>query len=283
MAEIAMSKAVSFGNGCDIDAATLMDYLLDDPETDYVGAYIEGITDGGKFMKALRALAAKKPTLIWKGLIKQTGALMVEGLEELVDTMTALVHLRRKGKRVAIIGPSGAVGVFSSDVAHSFGLSLPAFQSETQKMLKRWFKTPGRSRNNPLDTGAPTLDHRILTDVMQEVLLREPVDCLIVVLQLHQLGVLRPVVARMEGLPVPELGEYLEGFLRASVKMKNRTGKDIVAAFHNRANLPTDLETEGSCRLLRLRYNAKGIPVYLSVERALRAIKNSANFRPLSA
>jgi acyl-CoA synthetase (NDP forming) len=305
MAGISISKAFSFGNGCDLDAAKLLDYLLEDQDTGYVGAYIEGVADGRKFMKALQALAVKKPTLIWKGgvtpagkrsvqshtgslsgdaqvwqgLLTQAGALMVEGLEELVETMTALVHLRRTGRNIAIVGPSGAVGVFSSDLAYRWGLKLPSFRPETQKKLKEWFKTPGNSLINPVDTGSPILDLKILVPVMEEVLAREPVDCLIVVLQFHQLGVLRRMVSLIEGLPVPVLGEYLEGLLQASLQIKRHTGKDIVVAFHNRANLPTDLDIEGTCRSFRLRYHAEGVPVYSSTERALRAIRNRANLK----
>ncbi len=40
------SKVVSYGNACDINECDLLDYYADDPETEVIAAYIEGITDG---------------------------------------------------------------------------------------------------------------------------------------------------------------------------------------------------------------------------------------------
>src|SRR6185437_6643891 len=61
------SKVVSYGNGADVRESELLEYIAEDPETAVVGCYIEGITDGPRFMRALRKAAAAKPVVILKG------------------------------------------------------------------------------------------------------------------------------------------------------------------------------------------------------------------------
>ena len=305
LAGFGISKILSFGNGCDLDAIALLDYLSGDPDTRYIGAYLEGIGDGRKFLKVLKEMTPKKPAVIWKGgltplgkgavqshtgslageahiwkgLLKQAGAVAVEGLEEMVDTMLALVHLRRQGKRIALLGGGGAIGVFSSDTAHRLGLELPTFGDETQRKLSRWFSTPGNSMANPVDTGSPFIPSESIAAIIEEILHREPLDVLVVILLLHPLGVLLPTYLGMDGLPSPDLEEYMNDLLDVSDRMKRLTGKDVVVVMENRTNMPVYARLEGTASTIRLRYHSRGIPVYPTVERALRAIRNASRVK----
>jgi acyl-CoA synthetase (NDP forming) len=306
MSGLGISKILSFGNGCDLDAIALLDYLSEDPDTGYVGAYLEGIGDGRKFVQIIKNMTPKKPVLvwkggltplgkgavqshtgslsgeshIWKGLMAQTGAVAVEGVEELVDTMMSVVHLRRRGRQVALLGGGGAIGVFSSDLAHRLGLDLPTFGSETQSKLRRWFPAPGNSMANPVDTGTPFIPLEAITSIIEEILVREPLDVLVVILLLHPLGVLLPTFLKMDGLQPPGLDEYMGGLLEVIEQLKGLTGKDVVMVLENRANLPENDRLEGAARSIRLRYHSKGIPVYPTVARALRAIRNASGVKP---
>ncbi len=297
-----LSKAISYGNGCDLDAVKLMEYLAEDGDTRYVGAYLEGVDDGRRFMEVLKAVTPQKPVVIWKGgltplgkrsvkshtaslsgeghlwkgLLAQTGAVPVQGLEELVDTLTALVNLRRRGRRIALVGGGGAIGVFTSDLAHRWGMDLPAFGPETQARLRRRFPTPGNSMLNPLDTGSPALPQELISGLMEEILLREPVDVLILVVLAHSLGVVRPTFMKMDGLPWPALEDYTSPLLQRIVALKERAGKDVVVVLENRANLVEDAGLEGECRAVRIRFHQAGVPTYPNVERALRAIRNAS-------
>ena len=49
---VRFSKMVSFGNGADLREAELLHYLADDPETQVISMYIEGIKDGDAFFLA---------------------------------------------------------------------------------------------------------------------------------------------------------------------------------------------------------------------------------------
>jgi acyl-CoA synthetase (NDP forming) len=303
MAGFGVSKIISFGNGCDLDAVELLDYLTDDLETGYVAAYLEGVKDGSRFRSALGRLTRKKPVVIWKGgltplggraamshtgslggesrvwdgVLTQTGAIPVQGLEELVDTLTALVHRRRPGRRIALLGGGGAIGVFSSDLAHRWGLEIPTFTPETRQRLRGWLATPGNSVANPLDTGTPVLPLDVLAHLTDEVLVREPVDVLVLILHLHPLGVVLPEFMEMDGLPLPSTEAYLDQLLEVVDRLKGTTGKDVVLVMENRANRVQDLDIERIYRRVRLRFQGRGISVFPTTERALRAIRNAAS------
>jgi acyl-CoA synthetase (NDP forming) len=305
-AGIGVSKIISFGNGCDIDASELLDYLADDPETSLVGAYIEGVRDGRRFLQALGDVTRRKPAVLWKGgltpqggraalghtgslagtagiwggALTQAGALAVQGLDEMLDSLVALMSLRSNGRKVALIGASGAGGVHSSDLAYRWGLAVEPFGRETQRRLRRLLPTPGNSVANPLDTGMPALPLETLVALMEEVLTREPIDLMIVTLLLHPLAVVFPAYLEMDGLLPPARGAYLSGLLEAASAMRERTGKDMLMVWENRAKRPEDLEVEEMVRVMRPRFQKAGIPIFPSVDRALRAVRN-ALLRPL--
>ena len=70
---IHFSQIVSYGNALDVDESDLLEYFSQDPETEIVAAYIEGIKDGRRFMKALGEATARKPVVIYKGGTTEAG------------------------------------------------------------------------------------------------------------------------------------------------------------------------------------------------------------------
>ncbi|MBW2409908.1 MAG: CoA-binding protein, partial [Deltaproteobacteria bacterium] len=117
---LGISKIVSFGNGCDVDAIEMLDYFRDDQDTQYIGAYIEGVKDGRRFFDTLRRTTKTKPVVIWKGgltplggraalghtgsmageeklwagALSQARGIPVQGLDEIIDALTAIKYLK---------------------------------------------------------------------------------------------------------------------------------------------------------------------------------------------
>lgn len=300
-AGLRISKVISFGNGCDLDALSLMEYLADDPETEYIAAYIEGVKDARRFLNAVRRVSKIKPVVIWKagltplggraaqshtgsmageakiwdGALAQAGAVMVQGIDELMDALTALVYLKKPGKKIALVGGGGAIGVFSSDAAHRNGLDIPAFSPETQKILGGFFKAPGNSMVNPLDTGTPMMPIDVIRNCVKTILEREPVDVLVMVLLVRALEVeLRGFMEFLSVEPPPR-GKYLEDVKNLLAELKRETGKDIAVVLENRAYMPDNTEVEMVARRTRILFQEAGIPVFSKPARALNGIKNS--------
>jgi hypothetical protein len=212
---------------------------------------------------------------IWESALSQAGALSVKGLDEIMDTLVALKGLKRGSRKIALMGGGGAIGVFSSDLAHTRHLDIPVFSEETQTRLRRFFPTPGNSMANPLDTGSPALPPDTILALAEVILKREPIDVLVVVMLLRTLEVEIPAFHHMQGQDPPPQGGYLEALLEPLADLKRRAGKDLVMVFDNRAHLPEEVAVESVSRRMRRRFQGAGIPVFASVERALRGIGNA--------
>ncbi len=173
------SKVVSYGNGSDVRESELLEYLAEDPETEVIACYIEGLSDGPHFMRALRKASAVKPVVILKGgrteagtraanshtgslagslqifdaAVRQAGAIRVERMDELVDSVVAFKNLRGlRGPRAGIVGGGGGYSVLASDEIGAAGLQMPVLPDDIQQKLHDFTPTAGTSVRNPVDT-----------------------------------------------------------------------------------------------------------------------------------
>ena len=175
---IRFSKVISCGNESDLNAADLLEYLGQDPETKLIIGYIESMKEGDRFFKIARQVSMTKPIIIWKGgltesgakaasshtgavvgsgdiwkaLCKQTGVITVNSAEELLDLVLTFYYLPLpKGKRIGIVSGPGGFAVTASDASAKFGLSLAEFSSPIQQRLQKIVPPVGGSSGNPVD------------------------------------------------------------------------------------------------------------------------------------
>jgi len=174
------NKAVSLGNECDLNSIDFFNYYAQDPNTDIISAYIEGIADGDGFLKAVRNAALKKPVIIWKvglnpegqsaahshtgalsspkeiwdGVAAQSRITTVSGFEMWIDTMMGFSLLPKlKGNRVAIITGPGGFGVAAAEACGKENLKLAQISNETRSLLNKVIPPTGTSLRNPIDVG----------------------------------------------------------------------------------------------------------------------------------
>ncbi|PZC49673.1 MAG: Acyl-CoA synthetase (NDP forming) [Chloroflexi bacterium] len=187
------SKVVSFGNAVDVNAAELCRYALADPQTEFVGAYIEGLPDARDLFQALRELAAEKPVAllkggmtdagarstrshtaslagsgaIWRAAATQANAVLVGSMQESIDMLVGWrFGAVPQGERVALVVGGGGLSVQGSDDIASLGLTLPDLTVATAERLRELTPIAGTSIRNPVDTQslwrgddlAPTLE-----------------------------------------------------------------------------------------------------------------------------
>ncbi len=182
---IRFSKVISYGNGADINESDLLEYLAQDPETEIIAAYIEGVRGARRFLPALRAAAAAKPVLVLKGgrtetgaraayshtaslagsiqifdvLCRQAGAVRANSVEELVDLIVAFRCLALsangrwlpRGPRVAVVGVGGGSSVYAADEIDVAGLQCPPLPESAQAELSKLVPVAGTSVRNPVD------------------------------------------------------------------------------------------------------------------------------------
>ncbi len=71
---------------------------------------------------------------IWNAFFKQSGAVRVSSLEEMAEVTEAFLHLgEAQGRRVAVIGTGGGIGVAAADSCAQAGLDLTVLPQESPK------------------------------------------------------------------------------------------------------------------------------------------------------
>lgn len=192
---IGFSTFVSLGDGSDVDAGDVLDYLAGDPGTDAILLYVEGVRHARKFMSAARGAARAKPTLIVKAgryaeaahaafshtgalagadlvvdaALRRAGMLRVLTTEELFDAVAVLARPRPlHGARLAIVTNGGGAGVMATDALMAGGGTLASLSADTLAALSAVLPATW-SHGNPVDIigDAPPERYRDALAVLQ--------------------------------------------------------------------------------------------------------------------
>jgi acetyltransferase len=174
---VGFSHLVSLGDMLDVDFGDMLDYLANDPRTDAILLYVEGIKHARKFMSAARAAARVKPVIAVKGgrfeagmkaaashtgavagadavydaAFRRSGILRVHTLEELFGAVeTVGMAKRHRGNRLAIVTNGGGLGVLAVDALEEMKGRLAELSPSTVEALANIL--PGTwSGGNPVD------------------------------------------------------------------------------------------------------------------------------------
>jgi acyl-CoA synthetase (NDP forming) len=273
-----ISKSVSFGNGTVLDSPDYLEYFGQDPEIRVIGMYLEGVKDGQRLMKVLKEVSAKKPVAIWKGgrtaeggraiashtgslampwtiwksAVNQCGAVNVTSMEELVDTLKALLYLPPvRGGRVAITGGSGGQSVAIADVFAEAGLEVPRLSKASYDELATFYSLIGGGYPNPIDTGN---ENRAELKRILEILERDTNTDNIILLGATRWGTPEQIQSQVDLL----------------AEIRERSPKPALAIIPYSTPEEMQRATE-----LTQRFQEKAIPSFQSIERGARALKNA--------
>ncbi|MGD1886695.1 MAG: bifunctional acetate--CoA ligase family protein/GNAT family N-acetyltransferase [Cohaesibacteraceae bacterium] len=162
---VGFSKAVSLGEGSDVDLDDLLDHLAYDIRTRAILVCVETVGDPRRFFSAARAAAKVKPVVILKSgrhkpaqdkisthagllakedavydaIIRRAGLLRVYDLDGLFDAAEALARLKRvsdAGSRLAIVTNDRGVGIIAADRLLDLGGSLADIAPETMDAIR---------------------------------------------------------------------------------------------------------------------------------------------------
>jgi len=174
---VGFSKFVGSGNEANTSVTDFLEYLGNDPDTDVIALYIEGIEDGKRFLDAARAISARKPiialkggrgeqgsraalshsgslagmTELFEGMFDQAGITTAETSEEFIDLVTAFTSLPvPTGGRAAIITLGGGWGVIAADACDREGVELATLGGDLIDELST-FLPMYWSHGNPVD------------------------------------------------------------------------------------------------------------------------------------
>ncbi|MCW2832878.1 MAG: CoA-binding domain protein [Nocardioides sp.] len=145
---LGLSTFVSAGNRADVSGNDLLQYWLEDDATEVVLLYLESIGNPRKFSRIARRVSRRKPIIAVRSgrstqgvpmghavrkiaapsqavdaMFRQAGVIQVDTLEEMFDVAQLLAHQPLpRGRRVAVVGNSDALGLLAADAATSVGL-----------------------------------------------------------------------------------------------------------------------------------------------------------------
>jgi acetyltransferase len=201
---VGVSRAVSAGNAAAVAVPDYLEYYASDPETTVGLAYVEGIADGRGFFERVREVARRKPLVLLKGGVTEsgqraaashTGALAADdavfdgmcrqanvtraaNVEEAFDAAAAFAtQPLPRGPRVAVLTTAGGWGVVTADAIAGSELELLVLPDDLRaeidsRLPPRW------SRNNPIDlAGGETRD--TIPEVLELVTRHPDVDAVV--------------------------------------------------------------------------------------------------------
>jgi acyl-CoA synthetase (NDP forming) len=172
-----LSKIASIGNKMDVDESDVLEYLVDDPETEVIALYLESIENGRRFYESCRS--TDKPIVVLKsgrsetgaraamshtaslaqddrvvdGALRQAGVIRVHDMNDLLTIARCLgvapVAARSAG-RIAVMAFSGGAGVVAADSLADSGIELASLEDSSIERLRAVFPE-WMEPANPLD------------------------------------------------------------------------------------------------------------------------------------
>jgi len=196
---IGINKFVSMGNKLNVDENDLLGYLIRDEGTQIILLYLEGLTDGRRFIEI--ASESKKPVLVHKsnrfkvsarvaqshtaalftddGLVdcalEQAGCVRVNTMDDAMDYIKSLTLPPLKGNRLAVVSRSGGHAVIAADACAHYGFQLPPFPEDFLKRIESRARARVIRLQNPLDMG-DLFELEFYEYIIEELLKREDVD-----------------------------------------------------------------------------------------------------------
>jgi len=299
------SKVISYGNAAVMDSTDFLEYLGNDADTEIICMYIEGVKDGARLTSLVQEINKIKPVIIWKGggtdsgaraaashtgslggereiwdaFFKQTRAVRVFGLEEMLNVASMFMRLKDlKGNRVAIICGGGGNSVAAADICDRAGLDVPNFTKATQRELLTFIPPEGTITRNPIDIAFAMLDLNVLMRAM-ELAARDPnIDAVIFALPP---GVFLLAASVRQAQDQSTFEEAVEKQSKVVLEILSRfnkeksSGKPLIIVLQ--AGVIRFLP--GQREQLRKDLLQEGIPAYLSLEQASNALGKFLSYR----
>ncbi|WP_458189581.1 acetate--CoA ligase family protein [Haladaptatus sp. NG-WS-4] len=275
---LGFKDVVSLGNKAVLDETDFVRAWGEDPETDVILAYLEGVEDGETFISAARDVTDETPIVMvksgrteagaqavsshtgtlagsdraYEAGLEQAGVLRVDNVQELFDFAQILSGQPLPERNdVAIVTNAGGPGVMSTDAVGDSNLSLASFSEETLDALSEAMPDEANIYN-PIDAiGDADLDR-----------FREAID---IAMGDENVGATVVLSAPTAVIDYRELAETI-------VELQEKHEKPVVTALMGGGR------TEGAKEVL----GERGIPNYFDPARAVRSLDALVTYRDIS-
>jgi acyl-CoA synthetase (NDP forming) len=174
---VGFSKIISAGNKLDINEIELIEYLMEDPDTDQIHLYLESIEDGRELLKL--AARSSKPIVLFKanitrtasgiaqshtdalsndgrvveGAIQQAGIVRARSIHEMTVFARAFQLPPLRGNRLLALSLSGGFAVVLADACELHGFQCPPLPNDLIQKIESYRRGGIIRMGNPMDFG----------------------------------------------------------------------------------------------------------------------------------
>lgn len=193
------SYYVGVGNEADLKFHEYLEYFKDDPHTNAIVMYVEGLQDGRKFLQEAYNVTPKKPIILLKSgrtstgkqavgshtgalagisevantAFRRAGIITIENLDELFPAAESLAILPPiRNNQVAILADGGGHASIASDLLSDLGVKIPRLADTTITELKKVLPE-NSSFQNPIDLAGSSDENPGIFADCAEILLRD--------------------------------------------------------------------------------------------------------------
>jgi acyl-CoA synthetase (NDP forming) len=276
--DLGISKFASVGNRVNVDFHDMLRYLREDSETEVICLFVEGTEYAREMTEEIQKTTPDKPVIVFKvgktpasreaalshtgslagnselysAAIKQSGAIEVAGVGEMIDTARILTTCKHRpsGRRVAIVTHTLGIALIAAQTLEQNGIELPLptekVATKIQSMLNMPVEIPIK---NPVDLLAQGwADPRIFAGAFKLILNEDQFDAVMIVFSPnYQEGI-------GGGVPIDEI-----------IEASNKVSKPVISVLAS----PDTRKPPGHEVL-----EASGIPFFSSPHRAAQALAN---------
>jgi acyl-CoA synthetase (NDP forming) len=220
-----------------------------------------GTSDAGSRAASSHTSSLAGSPAIWDTLIRQCGAIKVDNLNEMIDTIKLLLHAKPvAGYRVGLAAMTGGQSVVITDAFTREGFQVPLLSEASYNKFATFFQTLGASYRNPLDISLnfPHLDRIIKSiDILSE---DENIDTVVLEISIAFLKDLSWINTNL-----------FDNMIEALSDFKKRCTKSFITIL-----VPAHAEQEAL--EVKRKLVAQNIPCFASFESGARALRKAADY-----
>jgi acyl-CoA synthetase (NDP forming) len=198
-ANVGIAKMVSMGNKLDLNEIDYLKYLVQDPQTEIIGLYLEGLERGRELMEIARSTS--KPIILHKANIgegshhiaklhtaalanddrvvdaalRQSDIIRARDFRFFASAVKILSLPPMKGNNLIVLSRSGGIAIVAADSAERYGFKLFPLAKNFRGRIQSYFRAKVIQPTNPLDLG-DLFDFDLYTKILDQVLRIKGVD-----------------------------------------------------------------------------------------------------------
>jgi acetyltransferase len=174
---LGLSKFLSLGNRLDVAENEVLSYFLEDPESQAVYLYLEGLRDGRELMSLAKeaakpvyihapnvgeetALIAHSHTAslatderVFEAACRQSGMLPIKRQTEFLNAAKLAGQPPVKGSRLVVLSRTGGEAVVTAYACRKWGFKLPPLSPQLAELVRQRSRAQIIRPTNPIDLG----------------------------------------------------------------------------------------------------------------------------------